>query len=347
MLYIKKINSFIVWVFFLSIIQNILGCSKKLDVIYTISEPVEKKEIILQKKILIKEMAESSKILHDVSWPILKKNKEHCKRSESLSYGFIVASAEDIPSSEEFLFNEIFNKDIDKYYFNIYETKNFPIVISVAKNSPAEDAGLKENDIILEVNDRRAKNIRALLFENLSQKKFLKLKILRKDKVFVKNMSGIKICSYNVQPLPSAMPNAFADGKKIFITIGAIKLAESLDELAFLVGHELAHNIYHYKSTGNSEAYSHSIKYDDKPKIRELKSILVYSNQEKEIEADIKGIELAYKGGFKLNNVNDYWRRLSVFYPELIENSYFNYRGNAFRASLIDKTLKKINKKND
>ena len=70
--------------------------------------------------------------------------------------------------------------------------------------------------------------------------------------------------------------------------------------------------------------------------------MLVYSNQEREIEADIKGLELAYRGGFDLNNVNDYWRRLSVFYPELILQSSFYYKGNAFRASLISKTLKKM-----
>ena len=173
------------------------------------------------------------------------------------------------------------------------------------------------------------------------------MKILRNGDIIEKQMLGIKICNYNVQPLPSAMPNAFADGKKIFVTLGAIKLAETVDELAFLVGHELAHNIFHYKSVGSNEAFTHSIKYDDKPKIRELKSILVYSNQEREMEADVKGLELAYRAGFDLKNVNDYWRRLSIFYPELIKKSSFYHKSNAYRASLIKKTLEKIKKKDE
>mgnify|MGYP001223063789 CR=1 FL=1 len=40
----------------------------------------------------------------------------------------------------------------------------------------------------------------------------------------------------------------------------AIKLAKTIDELAFLIGHELAHNIYHYNlTTGSSEANSLTI----------------------------------------------------------------------------------------
>ena len=125
------------------------------------------------------------------------------------------------------------------------------------------------------------------------------------------SMTGIQICSYNVQVLPSGFPNAFADGEKVFITMAAIKLAQTKDELAFLIGHELAHNILHYKNFDANEANLLAIDYLDKPKIRQIKSILVWSNENREIEADIEGIHLAFKAGFSLENVNDYWRRLS------------------------------------
>ena len=80
----------------------------------------------------------------------------------------------------------------------------------------------------------------------------------------------------------------------------------------------------------------------DKPKIRKIKSILVWSNENREIEADIEGLSLAFKAGFSLDNVNDYWRRLSVFNPELISKSINIYKSNAYRAALISSTLKKL-----
>ena len=322
------------------------NCSNKFTSKNPITTLSEEKEIILQKKILIKEMADSTKILHNISWPILKNNKDLCKGSNYFSYGIIFATANDLPANDFFLYKELFNNNVKNNYFERYKTNSFPVIISVATNSPAKQAGLIERDIVLEINKRNTKNFRKKLSHELSSENFLKIKILRKDTILIKKINGIEICNYNIQPLPAAMPNAFADGKKVFLTLGAIKLANTVDELAFLVGHELAHNIFHFKSAGSNEAYTQSIKYDDKPKIRELKSILTYSNQKREIEADVKGLELAYNAGFDLNNVNDYWRRLSVFYPELITKSSLYYKGNAFRASLITETLKKIKEKN-
>ena len=126
--------------------------------------------------------------------------------------------------------------------------------------------------------------------------------------------------------------------------MAAIKLAHTQDEIAFLIGHELAHNILHYKNFNGNEANQFAINYQDKPKVRSMKDLIVWSNEKKEIEADIEGITLAYKAGFSLENVNDYWRRLSVFNPELIDKSVNIYKSNAFRAALINKTIKKLQK---
>ncbi|MBJ56768.1 MAG: hypothetical protein CMP24_00840 [Rickettsiales bacterium] len=327
---------------FLAFSLILVNCSKNTVRIENVDSDLEEQEAILQKKILIEQMADSAKILHNISWPVLKKNKEFCNTSNNFSFGFLFATAKDLAPKDFPLYKKIFNSNIKKSIFEDYGTKSFPVVISIAKNSPAQDGELLENDIILEINAENTSNFRKKLSEMLSKRRLLSMKILRNGEIIEKQMLGIKICNYNIQPLPSAMPNAFADGKKIFVTLGAIKLANTVDELAFLIGHELAHNIFHYKSTGSNEALTHSIKYDDRPKIRDLKSILVYSNQRREIEADIKGLELAYRAGFDLKNVNDYWRRLSVFYPELIKKSSIYHKGNAYRASLIKKTLERI-----
>ena len=69
------------------------------------------------------------------------------------------------------------------------------------------------------------------------------------------------------------------------------------------------------------------------------------SNENREIEADIEGIKLAFQAGYSLDNVNDYWRRLSIFNPELISKSINIYKSNAYRAALISKTLKSLKEK--
>ena len=58
--------------------------------------------------------------------------------------------------------------------------------------------------------------------------------------------------------------------EKKFYYFSAIKLARTEDELAFLIGHELVHNIYHYNFTKGSEANSLAINYLDMPKLKNL-----------------------------------------------------------------------------
>ena len=330
-------------IFFLSLLVSCNGNkSNSIDIAINLAE---KREIIIQKKILLSEMAQATTDLHNITWPILTKNKNKCKKNKNKSYGILFADIFDVPKQDMDIFLELFNKNIANRYYKKYKVIGFPIVLSVAKNSPAFDAGIEKNDIILEIEKNNTVNFRKKLESILNNKEDLNLKILRDGIIIEKRMFGINSCSYNIQALPEGLPNAYADGKKVFITLAAIKLARTKDELAFLVGHEIAHNIYHYKDFNANEANLLAINYLDKPKIRNIKSVLVWSNEKKEIEADIEGLKLAYQAGYKLKNVNDYWRRLSIFNPELINRSVNIYKSNAYRAALINKTLEKLRKK--
>ncbi len=341
-LFFLKNIQFLVFSFALAFLSNCTTNSiKKIE--YQINEK-EKKEILLQKKILITEMASASVKLHKITWPILKNNYEKCKKTKSYSYGILFASIEDLPKEDHTIFFNLYNESVEKKYFKKYFVNSFPIILSVANDSPAHKAGLKSKDIILLVNDNNTKSFRRKLINSFSNKPKLSLTLLRKNKVIKKEIIGINACSYNVQPIPSGAPNAFADGTKVFITMAAIKLAKTDDEIAFLIGHEMAHNIKHFKSFETNEANTIGIDYLDKPKVREFKNLFIWTNEQKEIEADIHGVNLAFNGGYSLKNVNDYWRRLSVFNPELISKSSNIYRGNAFRAALINKTLEKLRK---
>ena len=337
-----------IYIFIIFSIILLVSCSGNKNLAYKNSLNVdEEKEILVQKKILIQEMAKASIKIHKITWPILLANKEKCESNKNKSYGALFADINDLPKEDDKTFLTLFNNSVDPKYFNKYQVSGFPIILSVAKESPAYHAGLLKNDIILEINEKNTNNFReklALIFDN---KSYLILKILRGNKEIKVSMIGIQSCSYNVQVLPSGFPNAFADGEKVFITMAAIKLARTKDELAFLIGHELAHNILHYKNFDTNEANLLAIDYLDKPKIRQIKNILVWSNENREIEADIEGMHLAFKAGFSLENVNDYWRRLSVFNPELIKKSINIYKSNAYRAALINKTLKKLKEKSN
>ena len=321
--------------FFLAII--LLSCSKD-NFNDLVESEIEKKEILLQKKIVISEMSNASIILHKVSWPILLHNTHICKKSKIFSYGFIIAMKNDLPKSSRDAYVAIYD-NWEKIDLN--KTNLLPKVISVAKDSPAYKAGLLSGDEIISINNNT--KLREEIYLSSSERKKLSIKIKRNQIIFNVIIDGIDICGFNVQPLASGSPNAFSDGQKIFVTIAALKLAKSNDEIAFLVGHELAHNIFHFKGKGTPESETLPISFQDKPKYRRAYDIFMWPSLDKEVEADIEGIRLAYNAGYDLKNAANYWRRLSIFNPNLISDTpSMIYKGNAFRASTIESIIKKL-----
>jgi beta-barrel assembly-enhancing protease len=72
----------------------------------------------------------------------------------------------------------------------------------------------------------------------------LKLKVIRGSDRLSIDLPMSKSCRYWSRiDWSEARVNAFADGKKITVTAGMMRFVQSDDELAFVTGHELAHNL--------------------------------------------------------------------------------------------------------
>ena len=226
----------------------------------------------LQKKILINEMISASKTLHQISWPILKKNIDICENTKSNSLGILFAAEKDLPESDSGFFRILFNKNIKSTYFEKYGVQSFPVIVSIAKDSPAHQAKLQKHDIILSINKESTSNFRKKLKKALLSSSYVSFTLLRNERIIKKNIKGIKACNYNVQVIPAPAPNAYANGEKVYITLAAIKLARTEDELAFLIGHELAHNIFHYNFKSGTEANSFAINYQEIPRLKNFNS---------------------------------------------------------------------------
>jgi beta-barrel assembly-enhancing protease len=130
-----------------------------------------------------------------------------------------------------------------------------PRVMAVAKNSPAEKAGLLPNDLILAAGDAR-------LGETLTPKPTMDA-VLRVRKAFaaglaqgplsvrVKRGSAEKelmiprhpACPSTIELFPSSKREAAADGNMLQISSAMVEQTQSDDELAFILAHEMAHNI--------------------------------------------------------------------------------------------------------
>jgi hypothetical protein len=131
-----------------------------------------------------------------------------------------------------------------------------PGVIVVVPTSPAATAGFRAGDIMLAIDGMAIppENDLVLPFEaagaRLRADAVLDLlqtaqsvTLLRDGTPHVARLKPILACPSRVHLARSKQRNAFADGRHIFLTTGVLAQLRNDDEVAFLIAHEMAHNI--------------------------------------------------------------------------------------------------------
>ena len=300
----------------------------------------EGQEIKEQSKFLVSSIANASRKLHDIAWPIMISNLDRCQNSKINAFGLMIAHLEDIPSSLASSFyaaspiNSLINSKAD-----------LPMIVSVAKDSPADRAKIIEGDLIISINNSIVsyKNYKRLLDDAAIQGS-LKIRIKRLEEEIIYELESKLICGYPVQAMISPIPNAYADGSKIYITIATLDFVKDDQEIAFLIAHELAHNIYHFKGEALYESQGNPLAIEEKPSLQKITDLLIFQTEEKETEADLYGVEFAIKAGIAQDKVANYFRRLTIYMPQLMKNSFFRmHPGNAKRVADIERKLKELN----
>ncbi len=123
----------------------------------------------------------------------------------------------------------------------------------------------------------------------------------------------------------------FAGARKgtISITSGMMDFAESDDELATILGHEIAHVILKHRAPRSFLTRLWS------PAAR----VAI------EREADYVGCYLAASAGFDVSKTPGLWRRIARAAPDLISSSPGLYEGSPERVILVEATVREIREK--
>ena len=111
-------------------------------------------------------------------------------------------------------------------------------------------------------------------------------------------------CGYDVQLDPSDELNARADGKRLFITTAMAGFTATDDELALILGHELAHHVLGHRGWHEAETRG-----------RETQTVPALSGTAggTERQADRVGLYLAARAGFDPAIAPAFWRRFAAF----------------------------------
>lgn len=226
---------------------------------------------------------------------------------------------------------------------------DLPGVLSAPPTSAAAEAGLREGDLILAVNGTAlnagpARNAPA--FEGLAANIALldgalaagatRLDIRRGDAPLSVTVRPHRSCGYEVQLNPSDELNARADGRRLFISTALAGFTQSDDELALILGHELAHHVLRHRTWSNVGGAGREAN----------DAAAVNGAGDKETQADRVGLFLMARAGYDTRIAPPFWRRFGaanwrVRYPQL-RHASAEARARALEQVQVEIDAKKV-----
>ena len=181
-----------------------------------------------------------------------------------------------------------------------------PSLWHVAPGGPADRAGLQRGDrILLDGEAAGRKELASWLDEQPAGA--LTLTVERNSRQLDLSVQPETVCASRVRIRASSAINAYADGRNLTFTTGMMDFVESDDELALIVGHELAYNTMSHirKAVGNFIISGFATRY----------------TRPFESEADYVGLYYMVRAGFDPAGVEDFWRRLAEVDPRSVNRA--------------------------
>lgn len=265
------------------------GCASVSTQLPDITPPQLSAEQSRQEVMAFEELERLQKHLMQVAMPIMRANTDLCPKIRE-DIGVVTHTLKSYP------------KALRPAAERELEASEDPSVRLVLEGSAAKTAGLKRGDQILNASGKAVtltdRSVQAGL------KKDQTIRIRRGEEELTLPVKSETICGYNIRLAQTSTINAYADGKNITMTSGMMNFVKNDDELALIIGHELAHNTMGHirKIVGNVILTAGATRY----------------TRPFESESDYVGMYYIARAGHSLDGVENFWRRLAVTNPKYI-----------------------------
>lgn len=268
----------------------LMGCASTATRLPDISEPALRAESILQENTALAKQAAYAARLLSVGRTLLQANTELCPKTRR-DIGVMIHKEENYPEELRIAARRELG------------AKSTPSVFLVAPDSPAARAGIKPGDIFLIDGQPVGPN----LLRDALDAQAVTFNVQRNSREITVTVEPDTICHSRLRLRPSTAINAFANGRHITVTTGMLDFTQSDDELALILGHELAHNTMGHirKVVGNLILSGFATRY----------------TRPFESESDYVGLYYMVRAGFNPDGVEIFWRRLANVDPRSVNRA--------------------------
>lgn len=295
----------------------------------------------------VRQLYTNTQRVHTIAYRILKANAELCPDNVRKGSGIFALN--------KYFFKKDYRGPSEKALGMTDQIR----VMGVAPESAGESAGVREGDILISLNGWAVPSGKEAL-KKLGQKfialskenENLILTLKRGDQLQSVSLEVDTICDYKYGVTEKPLVNAFADGESISIEGGMMSFVKSDEELATVIGHEIAHNMMDHisKQVGNQvigtivDILFAGLGVNTQGTFGKIGG-RVFS-QEFESEADYVGLYLMARAGYETRDAPNFWRRMALMHPGSIKTNHASSHPATPRRFLgLEKTVEEINAK--
>ena len=213
------------------------GCAAPQTRTPTVNNESASEEAKKQQTLVAEDYVNNYQRLQAVTSRVVTNGTDLCAEKVAGYYGFDFWNQDSVDKSL---------KEATKARYNLGEAYS---VLSVAADSPAAKAGMKEGDVLVSLNDwlipigkESEKQLNLKLTEYGKDLTPVQFTVARNGENQKLSLTPVKACDFKVHLIPDEVKNAFADGKSIYINKGMMDFFKTDEEIALVVSHELAHN---------------------------------------------------------------------------------------------------------
>lgn len=230
---------------------------------------------------------------------------------------------------------------------------DIPTVLFTIAGSPAEAAGIKPGDKVISIHGIASTDSKAIAEKRKTAKpdETMPVVIRRGTQMQTLSVNTVAACDYPAVLDQQQILNAFADGERIMITRGMMAFARTDEELALIVGHELAHNTMRHmdaKKMNAAGGFIADLALAVLTRGAYRQSSMTEAagraySQEFESEADYVGLYMMAAAGYNIDDAPKFWRRMAAANPGNIKGTHSaSHPSTSYRMVALEEAVKEV-----